>query len=425
MHQPVGELSCGGQPSASAELYDKLTIAAGVFFVVLELSYFVMAGAQMSGSLPLDHFGAAIGRDFLNSWMGGRSAFLGGPGPWFDFQAYNKALEQITGHPDFPDMYWSYPPHLVLFIWPLGLLPYLPAYALWCVVGLGLYLWAARSGGVSRKSMLFLAVAPGVAVNVFFGQNGFLTAALLIGGLANLDRRPILSGVLLGILTIKPQFGLLLPVMLVLTGRWRVIAAAAATTAILVAATSIWFGPDIWMDYIRKVSPQQHWLLTKGGGLLVPMVSSAFVNARMIGLPLAADWVVQAVTSAAALAMVAWTFWRRREPALSLALLVTATFLFSPWMLNYDMVVFGYVVALLRERTRNAVADDRLAIAVWALPVIMLLFGAAHIPIAMIVLPAFAGRLIWRLSHDEVRDVASGEAFDAAVADSVPAIAAP
>jgi alpha-1,2-mannosyltransferase len=423
MHQPVGELPLGGRSSASEELYAKLTVAAGVFFAVLELSYFLIAGLHASGGFPLDGFHAAIGRDFLNSWMGGRSAFLGGPAPWFDFQTYNKALEQITGHPDFPDMFWSYPPHLVLFIWPLGLLPYLVAYGLWCVAGLGLYLWAARSGGVSRKSMLFLALAPGVAVNVFFGQNGFLTAALLIGGLANLDRRPTLSGILFGILTIKPQFGLLLPVMLVLTGRWRVIAVTVATIAVLATATSLWFGPDIWMDYVRKVSPQQHWLLTKGGGLLVPMVASAFVNGRMIGLPLAADWVVQATVSAATLAMVVWTFWRRRDPVLSLALFVTATFLFSPWMLNYDMVVFGYVVALLHERTRNSLADDRLAIAVWVLPVAMLLFGAVHIPIAMIVLPAFAGRLLWRLSHDRVRDVSGGETFGAAPAAAMPAIA--
>lgn len=420
MHQPVGELTLGGPPSASAELYAKLTVAAAVFFLMLELSYFVMAGPHMSGALPLDSFGAAIGRDFLNSWMGGRSAFLGGPAPWFDFQAYNAALERITGHPDFPDMYWSYPPHLILFIWPLGLLPYLPAYALWCAAGLGLYLLAAWSGGASRKSMLFLAVAPAVAVNVFFGQNGFLTAALLIGGLANLDRRPVFSGILFGILTIKPQFGLLLPVMLLLTGRWRVIAAAAATICMLVAATSIWFGPEVWLDYVRKVSPQQHWLLTKGGGLLLPMVSSAFVNGRMIGLPLGADWLLQAVVSAAALAMVVWTFWRRRDPVLSLSLFVTATFLFSPWMLNYDMVVFGFVVALLRERPDNTIADDRLAIAVWILPVAMLLFGAAHIPIAMIVLPAFAGRLAWRLSRGEAplsaQSGASGEASAAGAA---------
>src|ERR1700688_1891744 len=87
--------------------------------------------------------------------------------------------------------------------------------------------------------------------------------------------------------------------------------------------------------------------------------------------------------------------WRAQcHAVLSLALFVTATFLFSPWMLNYDMVVFGFVVALLRQRDDNTLADHRLALAVWTLPVTMLLFGAAHIPIAMLVLPAFAGRLI-------------------------------
>ncbi len=401
-------------PSASntEELFAKLTVAAGVFFVVLELLYFVMAvmahPLALDG-LALDSFGAAIGRDFLNSWMGGNSVFSGGPAPWFDHGTYNMMLRQFTGHPDFPDHMWSYPPDIVLFLWPLGLLRYLPAYAVWCVGGLALYLLAAWSGGVNRKHMLFLAVAPGVAVNVFFGQNGFLTAALLIGGLANLDRRPTVAGLLFGILTIKPQFGMLLPVLLVLTGRWRVIAAAAITTAALVAVTAIWFGPDVWIEYLHKVPPLQHWALLEAGGLLVPMVSSAFVNGRNIGLPFEVDWALQAVTSACALAMVVWAFWRRRDPVLSTALFVTATFLFSPWMLNYDMVVFGWVIARLRERTDNTAADDRLAIAVWSLPVTMLLFGAVHIPLAMLVLPAFAGRLIWRLSGTEAYRAVGGD----------------
>jgi alpha-1,2-mannosyltransferase len=408
MQQPLHALSVPSRAAAD-ELYAKLTVAAGVFFAVLEVCYFVMAGRHLSGPIPSDGFGTAIGRDFVNTWMGGRSAFSGGPAAWFDFETYNTVLRHLTGRADLPDLFWSYPPHLILFIWPLGLLPYLPAYAVWCAAGLALYLWAARSGGADRKYMLFLAVAPGVAVNVFFGQNGFVTAALLVGGFANLERRPVVSGILFGILTVKPQFGLLVPVLLVLTGRWRVIAAAVATAAVLVAATALWFGPDVWLDYIRKVMPQQQWLLTKGGGLLVPMVSSAFVNARLIGLPLGADWAVQAIASAGALAMVVWTFWRRRDSALSLALFVTATFLFSPWMLNYDMVVFGWVIALLRTRTDSTMADEMLAIAVWSLPVTMLLFGAVHIPIAMLVLPAFAGRLIWRLAHAETAYAGAGE----------------
>lgn len=396
------------KPAATPEeVYAKFTVAAAVFFVVFELSFFAVSKVPSFALPSVDISGYAVGRDFLNTWMGGRAAVEGNPAAWFDFATYNTALREILG-PDFPDHFWSYPPHLLLYTWPLGLMPYLPAYVLWCVLGLALYLWAARSGGVKRQHMLFLAVAPAVAVNVFFGQNGFVTAALLIGGLANLDRKPVFAGVLFGILTIKPQFGLLLPVLLALTGRWRVIAAAVVTTAVLVGLTSLWFGAGIWAEYVRNVMPQQQWLMTQGGGLLVPMVSSAFVNARLLGLPLDACWLVQAMTSLSALAMVVWTYWRQRDPVLSLALFVTATFLFSPWMLNYDMVVFGFVIALMRQRNDNTPADHRLALAVWTLPVTMLLFGAAHIPIAMMVLPVFAGRLIWRLAH-----AGAGAAFGA------------
>jgi hypothetical protein len=272
-----------------------------------------------------------------------------------------------------------------------------------------LYLLAAWSGGASRRHMLFLAVTPAVIVNVFFGQNGFLTSTLLIGGLANLGRRPIVSGMLFGLLTIKPQFGLLLPVLLVLTGRWRVMLAAAATAAALGLVTALWFGADVWSAYVRLVVPQQHWILEQAGDFGWSTVASAFVNARLIGLPPDAAWVVQGVVSGCAFAMVVWTFWRKRDPALSLALFVTATFLFSPWMLNYDLVAFGWVIVLLRERSDNTVADTVLSLAVWSLPVAMLLFNPIHIPIALLVLPAFAGRLVWRLSHAAARQAAGRE----------------
>jgi hypothetical protein len=270
----------------------------------------------------------------------------------------------------------------------------------WCVVGLALYVWAAVAGGVDRKYWLFLAVAPAVTVNVYLGQNGFLTAALLIGGLANLDRRPILAGILFGILTIKPQLGLLLPVLLVLGGHWRVIGSAVVTTVLLVAATAIWFGPEIWVQYLHKVVPQQHELLTVAGDKRWPIVASAFVNARLIGLPDIWAWVVQGVASACALGAVVWTFWRKRDLVLSQALFVTATFLFSPWILNYDMVVFGWIVALLRQRGDETFVDHGLSLALWTLPILMIPLGVAHIPSALFVLPLFAARLLWRLAND-------------------------
>src|SRR5581483_1453312 len=233
------------------ELYTKWTVAGAVFFVALEACYWYLSGAPSFSKPSVDFNTYAVGRDFINTWMGGRSAFEGGPAAWFDMANYNAALREMLGS-FFPDHYWSYPPHILLFIWPFGLLPYFPAYLLWCVLGVALYLLASTQL-VRRNYLLFLAVAPGVAVCAFFGQNGFYTSALFLGGMMLLDRRPLLAGILFGILTVKPQIGYLLPIVLLLTGRWRTIAAACATAAALIAATTIWFGADIWVEYFEKV----------------------------------------------------------------------------------------------------------------------------------------------------------------------------
>jgi hypothetical protein len=136
----------------------------------------------------------------------------------------------------------------------------------------------------------------------------------------------------------------------------------------------------------------------------------------MMHLPLAAAWAIQYATAALALAAVVWTYWKRRDPALSLALFVTATFLFTPYILNYDMVMFGFVVALLRDRPDNTMRDHWLLLAVWSLPVTMMFAGAIGIPLAPIVLIAFACWLLRRLVQRNRREVQSpsGQATPAA-----------
>ncbi len=405
-------------PSAD-DIYKKMAVAATVFAVVFE------AGYLLTASPPYDGLGYLIGRDFVSTWMGAHSAFAGGPAPWFDFDTYNAALA-ARFYPEFPHHSWSYPPHLLLMTWPLAFLPYLPAYLVWCALGMALYLLAASDGGRRRERLFMLAVAPAAWLNIFTGQNGFVTSALMIAGLAQLGRRPVVSGICFGLLTIKPQLGLLLPLMLVLTGQWRAILATVVTTAALVVVTGLLFGFDIWPDYMRLVPPVLSAILTQGQGLFTIMMPTVFMNARIAHLPLDIAWGLQIATSIAAVAAVAWTYWRRRDPVLSVALFVTASFLVTPYAFNYDMVVFGWVIALLRERGGEPL-DDRLALAVWTLPVTAMLLGLFGIPGSAAVLAAFAGRLLWRLRAGEAGRVATtGEpaavpAIATAVAGSIPA----
>jgi uncharacterized membrane protein YecN with MAPEG domain len=69
------------------------------------------------------------------------------------------------------------------------------------------------------------------------------------------------------------------------------------------------------------------------------------------------------------------------------------------------MVVFGFVVALLRERADNTMRDHWLLIAVWTLPATMMFAGAIGIPLAPVVLIAFACWLLRRLALGDSSEV--------------------
>jgi alpha-1,2-mannosyltransferase len=394
------------------DLYAKCAFGAVVLLVVAEGLYFALWPHPAFFRPSWDVMDGPFGRDFLNVWMGARSVFAGGPAGWFDADTYNAAVQAMLPPPPSGPytVFWSYPPHLLLFTWPFGLMPYFAAYAAWCIAGLAAFAVAVRAGGIEARNLPFVVLAPAAAINVFAGQNGFLIAALLIGGLSALERRPILAGVLFGILTVKPQLGLLLPVMLVLTGRWRTIAAAAATTAALVAAAAALYGPHIWIEYLTKTGPQQMHLLQT---LSFHMMPTAFAGMRLMGLPADAAWAVQAVQSAAALAATVWTFWRRRDGTLSVALLVTATFLCSPYSYGYDLTAMAYVAGLLRQRDDNTALDHCLILAAWALPVAMIVVHLVvpQLPLACVVLPALGARLLWRLGACP-QTAAAGAAVD-------------
>ena len=344
--------------------------------------------------------GAVIGADFVNTWMGARRALEGQPQEWFDTNVYNAALREMFGE-TFPEHHWSYPPHLLLVTWPLGFLAYFPAFVVWCGVGFALYVAVAAQGDRRGDRLLMLVAAPAIVMNIISGQKGFFTAGLLIGGLSLLDRRPIVSGILFGVLTMKPQLGLLLPLMLLLKGQWRCIISATVTTLILVGVTGAIFGADVWPRFFSDSVPTQSEWLTHGSGIFPSMMPTAFMNARITGLPADWAWVVQAPVSIAAIAALTWTCWRQRDPVLSTALFLTASFLVTPYAFHYDMIVFGWVLAQLRDHEGSQRLDHHLAIAVWTLPAWTVLLGYNGIPISCPVLIAFGARLIWRMARDE------------------------
>lgn len=107
----------------------KLALAIGVMVAGLEIGYLLYC------PLPYDPVGYLVGRDFANTWVGGQLALTGAPQTRFGVDAYNELLAEKFGE-RYPLHIWSYPPHFLLFTWPLSLMPYLVAYVVYCAAGL-------------------------------------------------------------------------------------------------------------------------------------------------------------------------------------------------------------------------------------------------------------------------------------------------
>jgi len=202
-------------------------------------------------------------------------------------------------------------------------------------------------------------------------------------------------------LSIKPQLGLLLPLMLALTGRWRTIAAAGATIAVLVAAASLVFGPKVWVAYVNDAMPIQGQLIVRDFEHFMVHMPTAFMSAKSARFPLSVAISAQALVSAAAVLAVGWTFWRRRESDLSNALFVTATFLVTPYAFNYDMVAFGWVAIKLMDRAGNVAWDYGILLAVVATPFLTVPIGMAGMPLSFLPILALAAKLLWRIRQTE------------------------
>lgn len=351
--------------------------------------------------------GQVFGRDFINDWTGARLLLEGHARAIFTEGDYATAMARLWG-PGLALHNFSYPPSLLALIGWTGALPYGWAIAAWSAAGVALLLIAAGPLGRRPLSALAIVCSPAALICLDDGQNGLLTGALLVGGLTLSNRRPLLGGALIGLVTVKPQLGLLIPLALLLAGRWRTIAGAAASAAALLAVSLLIAGPEAWRWYLTEAAPFQRQILEHRGGTFQVMTPAPFMAGRLIGLDLAQSYALQALASAAAVAIVARRFWRigRAGAAigpLDIALLLTAGFVASPYGFNYDMA--GLALALLlaerADPSLGASAPWRWAsVALWTAPLVMMAApmilrwrGGTTIPFGPILVAAGLGLL--------------------------------
>jgi hypothetical protein len=294
-----------------------------------------------------DRFGRPLGTDFSNVYAAGTYVLDGESAAPFD-PARQYAREQAIFGQATGFYGWHYPPFFLGLAALLATMPFWLALLVWQSVTLALYLWATkRIVGAQDKLWLLLAVAfPAVFINLGHGHNGFLTAALMAGALMLLDSRPVVAGILIGLLAYKPQFGVLIPLVLIASGRWRVFFAAAVTVALLALAVTLAFGVEVWTAFLASTAFTRTVVLEQGGTGWYK-IQSVFSWVRMWGGTVDLAYAVQGAVTLIVAAALGWLWRARVSFAIQAAALLIGTVLATPYSLDYDLMLLAPAIAFL------------------------------------------------------------------------------
>lgn len=320
----------------------------------------------------IDAAGRLMPTDFMEIWSAGRLALHGAALSAYDGRLQHAAEAAAVGH-DFQGFYsWVYPPGFLFPAAAIAALPYALAFGVWIAGGLALH--GVSIAAITRRpaAMAVAFASPWALACALVGQNGFITAGLIGLVLATMEEQPILSGLLLGLLTYKPQFGLLFPLVLVLSGRWKVFAFAAVSALGLLVLSAAVFGAGVIPAFLH-VLPESSRSLIANGDAGWGKLQSIYGLVRCLGGPDLAAWIAQGVMIAAGAASVGMV-WRGEAPfALKAASLAVATVLVTPYVFAYDLVVLAVPVAFVwRQRSFDRL--ERLGLALVALAAVPFAF---------------------------------------------------
>jgi alpha-1,2-mannosyltransferase len=310
-----------------------------ILFAVNVLAFAIWIGLSHGG---IDHTGKPIGTDFMSFYAASKLTLTGHAAQAWNPYAHQAAEDGIFGR---SLGYWAffYPPAYLLVCAPLALLPY----------GLSLFVWLAGTTAATVAlvrqwlkqqapaiitGLIPLLAFPALWINIGNGQNAALTTILFLGGCLLLDRRPIIAGLIFGLLVIKPQLGLALPFILMASGRWKTFIAAGCSAAGLSLAGWLLVGTDGCLTFLHNSTLARD---TLEQGLVSPArMQSLFAALMLWKSPLWLAYGAQILLALTVIATACFIVWRYRPDCFGLsALLVSATLLMTPFILDYDLLL--------------------------------------------------------------------------------------
>jgi arabinofuranan 3-O-arabinosyltransferase len=336
-------------PVSTASVPEHNVVPASLFnacFVLAVINAAFFPTAYFAHWWITDPNGLGIPVDFVNVWSAGKLALDGHPAWAWDWDIQKRIQVELLGQSFVGHFAWHYPPPFLFVAAFLAQFPYTVAFIGWVSLSLVPYLVAMRAIVGRPFGWMLAAAFPVVLTNTLVGQNGFLTASLVGGMLILLPTRPILAGICLGLLSYKPQYGLLFPLVLIAASQWTVFFTAGVVAAAIAAVSWLAFGTESWQAFFHWLPMFSQAFFTEGRAPWGKM-QSIFALVRYFGGSESLGWTFQ-WTMIAAVAVVLVLLWRSRvRYSLKAAALATGTLLVTPYLFLYDVMVLAVAVGFL------------------------------------------------------------------------------
>jgi len=321
-----------------------------------------------SQSLMAPKVSVPVAQDFPLHWTASFLTLSGEPAAVYDYARLRLAEKNLTGSGPLP---WPYPPSALLVDLPLALAPYLCSLALWLTLTMGIYLLVLFQIAPHPLTILWALAFFGTFANFCQGQNGFLSATLVGGGLLLLTTNPLVGGMLLGLVSYKPHIAVLIPLALLAGRQWRALGGAILSGMCLIIVSAAFFGADLWRLFLQNSSVTLNSLHTET--LWFSKMPSVYAASRMAGYGLPLAWLFHGLAMLVALTLVLWIWSRPTSPAIRATALVLAILVFSPHIWYYDLTLLALPLAWLWQegRTRGWLPWEQvLLICSWMSPLV-------------------------------------------------------
>lgn len=321
-----------------------------------------------------------VGWDFVVYWHASALAQARGALAAYDWELMRAAqapVLEVFGP-------FAYPPAYLGFIYPIAGLPLWQAIVLFSAAGYLLYILMLRRAlrGVPAYWLIPALAFPGAWTAILAGQNSLFTSAAAGAALLLMRRNAVAAGACIALLSIKPQLGVLFPLMLLCERRWAVMASAATCCALIAFLTVLAFGIDIYPAFFDSLR-QFRGAVAEHGGYTLRAVPTVFGVCRTLGMDVPVAYGLHAIVAMSAAGLCAWLWSTGSRPALSASALVAGTLLVQPYMVYYDLAWLALPLAFLSADMSlrgSDLAERSLLAAAWLAPAQALVAAPLSLP---------------------------------------------